>query len=53
VLPAWADLIAAESGAIAADLVRETGQPATEAALEVAGRGDLSPWSRGTSSAPC
>jgi betaine-aldehyde dehydrogenase len=52
VLHAWADLIAAESDGLAADLVRETGKPATEAALEVAGSIDALRYNSGLARLP-
>jgi betaine-aldehyde dehydrogenase len=52
VLHAWADLIAAETDALAADLVRETGKPATEAALEIAGSIDALRYNSGLARLP-
>ena len=52
VLHAWADLIAAETDALAADLVRETGKPAAEAALEIAGSIDALRYNSGLARLP-
>jgi len=52
VLHAWADLVAAESKALAADLVRETGKPVAEAALEIAGSIDALRYNSGLARLP-
>jgi betaine-aldehyde dehydrogenase len=52
VLHAWAELIEAESDALARDLVRETGKPVTEAALEVAGSIDALRYNAGLARLP-
>lgn len=52
VLHAWADLIAAESDALVADLVRETGKPVAEAHLELAGSIDALRYNSGLARLP-
>ena len=52
VLHTWADLIVAESESLAVDLVRETGKPAAEAALEIAGSVDSLRYNSGLARLP-
>lgn len=52
VLHAWADLLAADTDALTADLVRETGKPAVEAALEIAGSIDALRYNSGLARLP-
>lgn len=52
VLQAWADLIAAESDTLSSDLVRETGKPASEAGLEIAGSIDALRYNAGLARLP-
>lgn len=52
VLHAWANMIAVESDALAADLVTETGKPATEAMHETAGTIDALRYNAGLARLP-
>jgi betaine-aldehyde dehydrogenase len=52
VLYAWADLVAADADALAADLVRETGKPVAEAALEIKGSIDALRYNSGLARLP-
>jgi betaine-aldehyde dehydrogenase len=52
VLHAWADLIAGEAEVLGCDLVRETGKPVSEAAVEVAGSIDALRYNAGLARLP-